>query len=341
MKKTVKPIINSIYVVKVLYTVIEINLMVLIFIWFSSNDFVERNHCIRNKQKMFLRKYMFIVFMLAGCSQDDSKNLVDLLEDPTQVPIFDISVELIPKATFQMGCTEADENCAENEYPVHPVEITRDFYIMQMEVTQSLYETVMGENPSEFTLGADFPVEEVNWFDAVLFANALNDLEERENCYEVSEGNDGAISVLWSDVECTGWRLPTEAEWEYAARGDEDFIYAGSDILDEVAWYQDNADYQSHEVGLKKPNAFGLYDMSGNVEEWCWDGYEYNIYQTYIDLGIVQDPSGVETSPDRVLRGGGWGLPPRFTRVSNRIVVSAESVRRIFGFRLARTLDSN
>jgi formylglycine-generating enzyme required for sulfatase activity len=210
--------------------------------------------------------------------------------------------------------------------------------MMQTEVTQSLYETVMGENPSEFTWGANFPVEEVSWFDAVFFARALNDLEEREQCYEVTEGDDGELTVLWSDFECTGWRLPTEAEWEYAARGNEDFIYAGSD---EVAWYQDNADYQSHEVGVKNPNAFGLYDMSGNVEEWCWDGYESNIYQTYADLGTVQDPSGAEISPDRVLRGGGWGLPSRFSRVSNRIFVSAESVRRIFGFRLVRTSDSN
>ena len=81
--------------------------------------------------------------------------------------------------------------------------------------------------------------------------------------------------------------------------------------------------------------------MSGNVEEWCWDGYESNIYQTYADLGIVQDPFGAESSPDRVLRGGGWGLPQRFTRVSNRIFVSAESVRRIFGFRLVRTSNTN
>lgn len=284
---------------------------------------------------------MFIVVMVAACSQGDSNNLIGLLDDSAEVSTVDALVQLIPKGTFQMGCTEGDDACMENEYPAHTVEITRDFYMMQTEVTQSLYETVMGENPSEFTWGADFPVEEVSWFDAVFFATALNDLEEREQCYDVIQGDDGEISVLWSDFECTGWRLPTEAEWEYAARGNEGFIYAGSDTLDEVAWYQDNSDYQSHEVGVKNPNAFGLYDMSGNVEEWCWDGYESNIYQTYADLGIVQDPFGAESSPDRVLRGGGWGLPQRFTRVSNRIFVSAESVRRIFGFRLVRTSNTN
>ena len=284
---------------------------------------------------------MFIFVMLFGCSQEGSNHLTELMEDSAQLDGFDVAVELIPRGIFQMGCTEGDDNCADNEYPAHTVEITRDFYMMQMEVTQSLYESVMGENPSEFVLGTDFPVEEVNWFDAVRFANALNDLENRERCYEWVQDEAGETSVIWSGLECTGWRMPTEAEWEYAARGGEDFVYAGSDLLDEIAWYEDNADDQSHEVGLKKSNGFGLYDMSGNVEEWCWDGYESNIYQTYADLGTVQDPSGAESSSDRVLRGGGWGLPPRFTRVSNRIFVSAVSVRRIFGFRLVRTSDIN
>ncbi len=251
-----------------------------------------------------------------------------------------IDVARVPAGEFQMGCTEGDDACADNERPSHTVVLTRDYFVMTTEVTQELYEWVTGENPAEFTLSGQYPVEEVTWYDAVEFANGLSELEGREVCYEVLENELGELQVNFpNSLDCTGWRLPTEAEWEYAARGGEDFVYAGSSTLDDIAWYEDNADQQSHAVGLKAPNGYGLFDMSGNLEEWCWDGYDESLYATLEAEGTVTDPIGPFINNDRILRGGGWGLPPHFMRVSNRVVVSAENLRRIFGFRLVRTAE--
>ena len=275
---------------------------------------------------------LFVLSLLACQGSLDDKSSVD---PDLEVEAFEIAVELIPAGTFHMGCTEGDAECLESEYPLHTVEITRVFNFMRTEVTQELYEFVMGENPSEFKLAGDYPVEEVNWYDAVAFANELNLLEGRELCYTITEDGEGGKSVDFSGLDCSGWRLPTEAEWEYAARGGEDFIYAGSETLDDIAWFENNSSEQSHPVAQKQPNGFGLYDMSGNVEEWCWDGFQEDSYLLYAEQGTVQDPTG-SNSPVRVLRGGGWGHTSRSIRVSNRIFVSAESVRRIFGIRLVR-----
>lgn len=246
---------------------------------------------------------------------------------------FEIPVSLIPSGTFEMGCSQGDDACAENEMPQHTVEITRDYYMMQTEVTQGLYQAVMGENPAEFQLGDDYPVEEVNWYDAVFFANELSRLEGREQCYEIDYDTEGIPLVSWIGLDCTGWRLPTEAEWEYAARGGESFIYSGSSDPLAVAWFQENALEKTHPVAQFQANGFGLYDMSGNVEEWCWDGYQEGGYQYALEQGIVQDPLGGD-SDMRPLRGGGWGAPDRLVRVSTRIFVGASSLRRIFGIRL-------
>lgn len=274
-------------------------------------------------------------FFMLGCTVNKSADRKDTGDSsPT------IEEAMIPAGIFQMGCTIGDEECGENESPTHTVEITRNYWILTTEVTQELYEWVTGENPSEFTLSEDYPVEEVSWYDAVDFANALSQMEGLEPCYEVTENSVGETVVNWPlGLDCLGYRLPTEAEWEYAARGGEDFVYAGSDNVDEVAWYEDNAGQQSHPVAQKKPNGYGVYDMSGNLEEWCWDGYNEFTYQTHAENEVTQDPVGDFINRDRILRGGGWGMPPRFERVSNRVVVSAENVRRIFGFRVVRTAE--
>ena len=225
-----------------------------------------------------------------------------------------------------MGCTEGDSECDEWESPIHTVEITRPFALMKTEVTQELYEAVMGENPSGFSYGGDWPIENVRWFDTVRFANELSILEGREECYSILEGDSGT-EVDWIGFDCKGWRLPTEAEWEYAARGNEDFIYAGSNNVDEVGWFLDNSEYEIHPVGQKEPNGFGLYDMSGNVEEWVWD------WQGDYSTENQSDPTGPSTGFNRVARGGCWVLGPRNLRVSRR-----RGDPYFLGFRLGRSL---
>jgi formylglycine-generating enzyme required for sulfatase activity len=206
------------------------------------------------------------------------------------------SLAYAPAGTFEMGYPP------EHEYaysaPQHTVTLTQGFYIGTTEVTQALYEAVMGDNPAS-NYGRDgdcatCPVETVSWYDAVAFCNALSELEDLENAYDIS----GDTVTLNEGVR--GYRLPTEAEWEYAARAGESYIYSGSDDIDEVAWYELNSGGRSHGVGTLEANAWGLHDMSGNVWEWAWDYYgDY-------DSGYVKDPEGPPTGVYRVFRGGSF-----------------------------------
>jgi len=241
----------------------------------------------------------------------------------------------IPNGSFEMGCTSTsklsycDNEFASDEKPIHRVTISRSFYLMKSEVTQELYEKVMGENPSTFK-GSRRPVEGVSWYEAARFANALSKLEGREECYQIGSGD--SPSVRWSNKSCTGWRLPTEAEWEYAARGGQSYIYAGSNRLDDVAWTSENSSNQTHDVCLKSTNGFGLCDMSGNIREWCWD--KYGAYSS----SSKTDPRGVESSY-RVFRGGSWWGSDWYARVSDRNRVVYFSGHATIGFRVLRVAD--
>ena len=253
-----------------------------------------------------------------------------------EIQDFGIEVSEIPAGSFQMGCTEGDAECEDAEYPVHEVEITRPFALMTTEVTQGLYEAVMGEdkNISIYAYGGDFPVETVSWFDAVRFANELSRLEGREQCYSILESDSG-MEVNWIGFDCKGWRLPTEAEWEYAARGGEDFVYAGSNNPDEVALYSENIGDvdQTQRVAQLEPNGFGLYDMSGNVYEWVWNWYgDYSVESQ-------SDPTGALTDLYRLVRGGSWFFGQRNLRVSSRDRFPPILRERYIGFRLGRSLS--
>ena len=232
---------------------------------------------------------------------------------------------LIPAGTFTMGCTAEQDGCDDDEKPAHQVELTRDFYLMEAEVTQGLYQRVMGNNPSHFK-GSDRPVEKVSWYDVMRFANQLSQLEGLEQCYQLNGTN-----VSWSNKDCKGWRLPTEAEWEWAARGGQPAQYSGSNDADTVAWYLDNSGNQTHDVCLKQKNGYGLCDMSGNVWEWVWD--RRGAYGSE----PIQDPYGASEGPYRVLRGGSFRNGARLSRVleRNRTIPSSEG--SLFGFRLGRT----
>ena len=201
---------------------------------------------------------------------------------------------LVEAGSFQMGSTDGDAD----EKPVHSVTITKSFYMSQYEVTQKQWREVMGTSPSKFK-GDDLPVEQVSWYDAVEYCNKLSRKEGLTPCYSGSGEN------IRCDFSANGYRLPTEAEWEYAARGGTksgSYTYSGSNTVDGVGWYSGNSGNKTHAAGQKQPNELGLYDMSGNVWEWCWDWYDKGYYAS----SLPTDPKGPSGSSYRVFRGGSW-----------------------------------
>lgn len=200
---------------------------------------------------------------------------------------------LVEGATFRMGC----EDGKDDEMPVHRVSLD-SFYISRYEVTQGEYESVMGSNPSGTTkgIGDDYPVNKVNWYEAVEYCNSLSRREGLKPCYSGSGDN------IRCDFNADGYRLPTEAEWEFAARGgilSGGFTYSGGNELDSLAWFGDNSGEETHPVGGKQANELGIYDMSGNVWEWCWDWY--GSYKK-----TRNNPKGSSKGTIRVMRGGSW-----------------------------------
>jgi formylglycine-generating enzyme required for sulfatase activity len=213
----------------------------------------------------------------------------------------------IPAGSFMMGCSAGDPDCYAEEKPVHRVNITRPFEMGKFQVTQAVYEAVTNSNPCNFK-GPNLPVENVSWDDANRFCEELNSK---------------------ADGYC--YRLPTEAEWEYAARAGDNSCRYGP--LLKVAWFRDNSGASTHPVGEKQPNAFGLYDMLGNVWEWVHDWYGI----TYYSLKPESDPPGPKSGEYRVSRGGSWrGVVRGHARVSARYILKPNARSSVVGFRCAR-----
>lgn len=244
----------------------------------------------------------------------------------------------LPTGVFQMG-RAADHTVVDprtlyaNELPVHQVEITQVFAISETEVTQAQYQAVMGTNPSHFAGKADSarrPVESVSWYDAIAYCNKLSEREGLTPCYEVA----GRVVKWPQGVRCSGYRLPTEAEWEYAARAKEGTLYAGSNKAEEVAWFAKNSNSETHEVKSpsKKPNQWGLYDLSGNVWEWVWDEYgEYKAAES-------KDPTGPLLGGSLpVIRGGSWNFTAPDARVARRHTDAPSFRFSYLGFRFVRS----
>lgn len=222
----------------------------------------------------------------------------------------DIEMVYVKGGTFTMGCTSEQSDCYDDERPIHEVTLS-DYYIGKYEITQAQYRAVMGKNPSEFSGCDNCPVENVSWQDA------------RQFCYKLSK------------LTGKNYTLPTEAQWEFAARGGTKsegiFTYAGAFSLDEVGWYDDNSSDRTHRVGSKQANELGIYDMSGNVWEWCLDVYDSEYYAE----SSSTDPTGPAGGGDsRVLRGGGWYNNPQFCRVARRGRDTPASTSDISGFRV-------
>ncbi len=227
----------------------------------------------------------------------------------------------VEPGTFTMGAT-TDDDYDERQHPSHKVTLTKGYYIAETEVTQDLWEEVMGNNPSE-NIGKNLPIDNVNWNDCQAFIAILNSLT----------GNN--------------FRLPTEAEWEYAAKGGnktKGFLYSGSNNPDEVAWFVVNSgdevlkdkvfllgdtnNCRTHEVKKKNPNELGLYDMSGNVHEWCEDGY------ADFTPGHQYDPKGISSSKTKVIKGGYFRSPSKHCKATFRVGFEPSFSIYSYGFRL-------
>jgi formylglycine-generating enzyme required for sulfatase activity len=215
----------------------------------------------------------------------------------------------------------------DGEQAQHSVKISRPFFLGVHEVTQGQYQTVMYKNPSNFKGSDDLPAERVTWLDAVEFCNKLSEREKRTPFYRI---NGTEVTML----DGNGYRLPTEAEWEYACRPRSPTLYPFGDDpgkLGEHAWYLGNAVSRTHPVGQKMPNAFGLYDMLGNVWEWCADEY----VEKYYASSLPADPAGTARDLDRVVRGGSWLNDSRLCRPARRGRGSPYSRSKLVGFRVA------
>jgi sulfatase modifying factor 1 len=238
----------------------------------------------------------------------------------------------VPPGTFMMGSPPDEPGRDADEAQVQ-VTLTRAFEVGVFPVTQALWQAVMGNNPSRFKAPADAPqrpVENVSWFDAVQFCNAASAARGLAPAYTIGGG--GAPKVE-CDFGAPGFRLPTEAEWEYAARAGEAhrYRYAGSNDPDAVAWHRGNSGGSTQPVGVKRPNAWGLRDMSGNVWEWCGDWYAGQL------LG-GKDPVGPASGSARVNRGGSWFDLPRSARVARRNYDAPGNRDSTLGVRLLRTV---
>ena len=221
---------------------------------------------------------------------------------------------------FFMGSPEDEQGRYDDEIR-HSVVLTRAFCVKATEVTQDEWAKLMGSSPSFFSAcGERCPVEQVSWIEAVAYANTLSAAEGLQECYE-----DGHLTTLG----CAGYRLPTEAEWEYAARAGT--IGPAYGRLDRVAWFVGNSEGLPHEVGQKQPNPWGIFDMLGNV--WEWTGDKFGDYPR-----TARDPVGAKTTNTVVIRGGSWNTRDRGTRFSNREEYSPAARSSIIGFRLVRTM---
>ena len=318
------------------------------------------------KQRLLLAVTFFSAALFASCATKETAVVPEPYQAPVPVVVEAppekpdepveplINMILIPGGNFRMG-SERERN----ERPVHTVTVN-SFLLGKYEVTQGEYFAITGERPGNFRTNRDdegpdgwkkLPVEQVSWYHALVFCNRLSIREGLDPVYrirgsvfpdrwgEIPEGGNRDWNTVEKISDANGYRLPTEAEWEFAARGgnsSRNFNFAGSNNSGDVAWFFDNSDMRVREVGRKNPNELGLYDMSGNVMEWCWDWF--GPYTS----GAKDNPVGPPINPDpvqvqfRVIRGGSYSGAVVFCRVTYRHHNLPSFIATNLGFRVAR-----
>lgn len=255
---------------------------------------------------------------------------------------FHDSLILLQGGSFTMGSIEGENS----EQPLHQVTLS-PFAISKYEVTQADWMSVMDSLPAYFTNSTSLPVEQVSWYAAIVYCNRLSVKKGLTPCYKkngtTNTDNWGAIpetdyATEWDSISCNwsagGYRLPTEAEWEYAAKGgtlSTNTLFSGANLLNDVGWYEMNSTSRTQVVGLKNANQISLYDMSGNVWEWCWD--QYGSYSALPQI----DPHGHTSNSDRVIRGGSWESSANNCRNTKRNFIAPGYFYSTIGFRVVRT----
>jgi formylglycine-generating enzyme required for sulfatase activity len=281
-----------------------------------------------------MRKIDFIVLLISIFAYSSFAQ-TDTIKEPNALPITkpvpgqnwtipepNMEFAYVEAGIFLMGSAESGPN---DEKLVHLVKITHDYWMGTYEVTQAQWRELMRTDPSKF-IGDELPVEQVSWVDAVKFCRRLTTRERRAG--RLPEGY--------------AFRLPTEAQWEYAARGgnrSKGFKYAGSDNPEEVAWYWPRSSDETHTVGTKLPNELGLYDMSGNVWEWCLDWYAFDYYSRSPLIDPINNDYGDKKY--RVCRGGSWGVYPTHCRSTNRGGGTPTGKFYSYGFRVVLALSTD
>ncbi len=277
---------------------------------------------------------LFDPIYLAGNVQDDAAagsltggpagtSAAAALDTPEAPPGF----AFVEAGEFLMGSQEGISG-RDNDEKLHTVVLSSNFYIAKHEVTQTEYRSVMGNNPAadsgfeEYT----YPVWNVSWYDAINYCNARSLRENLTPCYSGSGNN------IQCNFSANGYRLPTEAEWEYAAHGGSNrFRFPGSNYIEGAAWYEENSRGRPHPIRQKLANELGIFDLGGNVSEWCWD------WKGGYPDGNVTDPAGPSSGAFRIIRGGNWAAYEKNCRTADRAISNPNNRNDQIGFRVVRT----
>ncbi len=242
------------------------------------------------------------------------------------------SLAIVEGGSIEIGSSDKD---FKDEQPVHKVTVS-SFYISRYEISYDNYSDFCNFAGMEVPNGKkSYPVTGISWENAVMYCNWLSNIEMLTSCYTIERK--GNKFIVTCDFSAAGYRLPTEAEWEYAAKGgvrSKEFLFSGSNNPFVVAWFAENSKKKQHKSGELEPNELGIYDMTGNVSEWCWDFYDKNYYKT----SPINNPKGQKIGQKRVYKGGNGKNKLIFSKISRRFSKLPTETDPDIGFRVVRKM---